>query len=351
MKNGKITIYDIAGEAQVSTATVSRVLAKHPGVSAKTQARVSRVIEKYHFKPSTVARGLYQQTSHMLGILLPGVLSPYYAALYAAAYDAARASGYALLTFHTSPSDSISMAAIGELIERRLDGALLLGGIVEAVHPQDSLAELLGVLQRHMPIVTICPPIAGVDCVNFHSDLSYSVRQSVRHLHALGHQRIAFLGGSLESRSAGEREMGFRDEMSRVGLSAEYRHEAGHTPEAGEMGVLRMLTPLSPKTRPTALIAINDLVALGAMRQLKRMGLRIPEDIAIIGCDNQFFSPYTDPPLTTVDLHPGDLGRIAVQQLIATLTEDRDNLFFSQVKEATLVIRESCGARLGRRAL
>ncbi len=101
--------------------------------------------------------------------------------------------------------------------------------------------------------------------------------------------------------------------------------------------------------RPTALICINDLVALGALSQLHRMNLRIPEDIAVIGCDNHFFSPHTYPPLTTVDLHPAEHGRVAVQQLISAITDTP--LVFSQLRPATLIVRESCGAGLGPRAL
>lgn len=349
--HGKKTIYDIATEAGVSTATVSRVLSNHPNVSKKTYARVMQVIEKYQFKPNSMARSLLRRTSQTLGIILPGVENPYYASLFSAAHDEARQRGYAMLLYRTTPSERLNEDFIGQLIERRLDGVLLLGGVVESTHPQENLAATLTLLMRHMPLVTICPPIPGVTCINFYSDLKASVRQSVQHLHALGHKRIAFLGGSSESRSASEREMGFLEEMERLGLPSIYRHEAGHTTEAGETGIARLLTPLTPQTRPTALIAINDLVALGAMRQLRRMGIAIPEEMAIIGCDNQFFSPYTDPPLTTVDLHPEDLGRLAIGQLLATIDGGSESPTFSQVKESTLVIRESCGSRLGRRRL
>ena len=110
-----------------------------------------------------------------------------------------------------------------------------------------------------------------------------------------------------------------------------------------------MLTNLDRRRWPTALIAFNDLVALGAMKQLKQMGLRLPEDMAIIGCDNQFFCPYTDPPMTSVDLHPEEMARSAVRELL--LSHDGDAKTFSMMRDATLVVRESCGARLGYRKL
>jgi len=129
-----------------------------------------------------------------------------------------------------------------------------------------------------MPLVTIGPPIEGISCVNITSDLGLSVRKSIAHLTTLGHKRIAFIGGSPIVRSATLREIAFHEEMERLGLTGlqDTRTETGFTPQAGELCVTKLFSRLSPTERPTALIAINDLVALGAMHQLHRMGLRVP---------------------------------------------------------------------------
>ena len=135
--------------------------------------------------------------------------------------------------------------------------------------------------------------------------------------------------------------------MERLGLPAdrEISSDAGFTPQAGEFCVNRLLSGLPRKEWPTAIIAINDLVALGALRQLHRMGIRVPEDMALIGCDNQFFTPYLSPPLTTVDLHPFDHGVSAIEELIGALKGDVHA--YSQIRECSLIVRESCGALLG----
>ena len=137
--------------------------------------------------------------------------------------------------------------------------------------------------------------------------------------------------------------------MERLGLPAdlEISTDAGFTPQAGELCVNRLLSATPEPDRPTALIAINDLVALGALRQLQRMGLRVPRDMALIGCDNQFFTPFLDPPLTTVDLHPFDHGVSAVEELIGALRGG--TAIYSQIRECSLIVRESCGALLGPR--
>jgi len=346
---GKITIYDIAREAGVSAATVSRVLSESRGVSEKTAKKVRRVIDKYSFKPSSVARGLYRRTSHTIGIIMPGIENPYFATMFTTAYQEAHLNGYATLMYRTSQTEKLDTAFASQLIERRLDGVLILGGALELPDYQEHAAPALNLLQKHMPLVTICPPIPGVECINFHSNLKASVRQSVHHLFALGHKRIAFLGGSTGNRSASVREQGFLEIMEGLGLAAAYNYETGHTPEAGELGIAKLLAALPRDSWPTAVVTINDLVALGAIRQIKRMGLHIPEDMAVIGCDNQFFSPYTDPPLTTVDNHPADMCRLAMNQLLAIMADEAHDRPFTQVRESTLIVRESCGAQLGRR--
>ena len=109
-----------------------------------------------------------------------------------------------------------------------------------------------------------------------------------------------------------------------------------------------MLSGLERRRWPTAIIAFNDQMALGAIKQLKQMGLHLPDDMAIIGCDNQFFCPYTDPPLTSIDLHPEEMTQSAVRELLVAREGNRTQSF-SMMREATLIVRESCGAKLGYR--
>ena len=153
------------------------------------------------------------------------------------------------------------------------------------------------------------------------------------------------MGGS------GARGQGFLAELRALGLPDDpaYHHEGGFDADSGERAVSRLLSGLERKEWPTALVAFNDLVALGAMRQLKQMGLRLPDDMAVIGCDNSFFCPYTDPPLTSMDLHADEHARSAIRELI--VARDTDPRPFNIVRDATLVVRESCGAKLGYRKM
>jgi DNA-binding LacI/PurR family transcriptional regulator len=197
-----------------------------------------------------------------------------------------------------------------------MDGVLFAGSIWSA--DRDDLNSALDKLGRYMPVATICPPDVALECICIQSDLVNCSRLPVRHLHTLGHRRIAFIGGSMHSKDASRRGAAFLEQLRSLGLADDpaYHVDAGYDMEGGERAVLRMLSALPRERWPSAIVAFNDLVALGAVRQLKKMGLRLPEEMAIVGCDNQFFCPYADPPLTSVDLHPAEMAQSAVRELL-----------------------------------
>lgn len=341
MAGDTITILDIAREAGVSAATVSRVLGDHPNVSQKTYQAVRRVIDKYNFKPNSMARGLLSRSSRTMGIILPSITHPYYASIFSAAQEEAGSNGFVVQIYRLPYNIRISDAFVDQLIERRLDGVLFSGGFVEPKSPEE-LPAVLGRLKQYMPIVTVCPPIPGLSCISIYTDLALGMRKAVRHLATLGHRRIAFLGATDETRSVGDREAGFFDEMRALSLSPLIQPEKTHTPQTGEMAVLKLLSGLPRMEWPTALIVVNDLMALGVLRQLSKMGLTLPDDMAVVGCDNQFFSAYTHPPLTTLEVNTDEHGRVAMQQLLQATRQDIPP--FIQVREPTLIVRESCGA-------
>lgn len=343
------TIYDVARAAGVSIATVSRVMSGGC-VSAASRAKVEAAMLALDYTPSPAASHKTKKSgTGRLAMVISELSNPYFAAMAAGAEKEARRNGYALQICTVNLKNGSAESVIDRIIEQRPEGAVLVGGIIDN-REACSLESLLR-LQHAMPLVTIGPRIDELRSINITSDLSLSVRKSISHLCALGHRRIAFIGGTSDVRSSSIRERAFYDEMERLGLPADrsLHAETGFIPQDGEICVSKLFARLTLDERPTALIAINDLVALGAMRQLQRMNLRIPEDIAVIGCDNQFFTPYLNPPLTTVDLHPEEHGRSAVAELIAA--GGGSIVPYSQISECSLIVRESCGAALGYRKL
>ena len=342
-----VTIYDIAREAGVSTATVTRVLAGHKNVRQQTRERVQRVIDQYGYTPSAFARGLENGHSHTIGIILPKVNNPYFAELFASASDEAQRSGYSVWLRQISDDETVGDSVVEELIYRRLEGALFMGGIWE--DGTDTLRGMLRKLGQYMPIVALCAPHPDLQCICLHNDLNGCMRSAVRHLHTLGHRRIAFIGGSSKVLDSGARGQGFLDEMRLLGLEPVCMHEGGYDAPSGERAVSRLLHGMPKNLWPTALIAFNDLVALGAMKTLRQMGLHLPQDMAVIGCDNQFFCSFVDPPLTSMNLHTDEHARCAIRELLAAQRNPTPP--FTLMHDATLVVRESCGVKLGYRKL
>ena len=342
-----ITIYDIAKEAGVSASSVSRVLSGHPNVSSALRAKVLEVTDRYHYLPSMMAQHLDQGKNNTIGIVMPTVNNPYYSALFSAANEAAQEQGYSTWLHQLSTGGSlIKQDLVDQLIHRRLAGVLLTGSFSDPEIPP--LRKAVAMLQNYMLVVALCTPIADLGCLCFHNDLSSAIEQAVRHLYNLGHTRIAFLGGPALSPSSTLRGKSFLDSLALCGLDypPDYFLGGGYDANSGALAVLQMLSSLPAGRRPTALLCFNDLVAIGAIQQLHKAGLRLPDDMAVIGCDNIFFAAYTAPPLTTIDLYPEKTAQHAIQVL---LRSDASASPIAQVMEATLVVRESCGIHLGRR--
>lgn len=342
----QITIVDVAEYAQVSVATVSRALS---GGSASPAARrkVQEAVQALGYKPLVTQRGKGEgEKAQGLALVISDLSNPYYAAMCSGAAETARHEGYALTVFQKALNSPADQTLVEQILRLPVAGAVLVGSVVES-GTEDEIRQRLLTIGQAMPIVTIGPRVEGVSCVNITSDLSLSVQKSITHLYALGHRRISFIGGSGGIRSSSARRRAYYQEMERLGLAADREsvNDAGFTPQTGEACVNRILNALPRDSWPTAMIAINDLVALGAMRQLQRMEIRVPEDMALIGCDNQFFTPFLTPPLTTVDLHPFDHGALAVRELVNAVKGNASA--FSQVRECSLIVRESCGALLG----
>ena len=345
----KATIYDIAREAGVSTATVTRVVRGDPGVREATREKVQRVIDRNAYAPSMSAQNLESGRSKALAVVVPSISNLYFARIFDSAYWEAADNGCSVRLFQTKDNQAISPEIVNELIRCRMDGVLFAGNIWSA--DRADLNDAMERLNHYMPVAAICPPGVELNCIRIESDLLNCARLPVRHLHTLGHRRIAFIGGSMHSKDASHRGATFLEQLRLLGLPDDpaYHVDAGYDMESGERAVLRMLSGLDSSRWPTAIVTFNDLVALGAMKQLKRMGLSLPRDMAIIGCDNQFFCAYTDPSLTSVDLHPEEMAQSAVRELL--LARESSSRSFAIVREATLVIRESCGAHLGFRRL
>ena len=318
MESSGTTIYDIAREAGVSIATVSRVLKGQKNVSEKTRQRVMEVIARRNYRPSSIARGMTSKTTHSLGIVLPKLLNPNYAMIFTGASDAARRAGYSMSLFPWSSVTEQEANPALLLAERRLDGVIICVEYLPA-EQDEHLRRSLRELQQYMPIVLIgCVP-ADLDYPTISYNMADITRRVVEELVSLGHEKIALIGGMAADQDGLRRDIGYRQglEAAHLPFVDSYRIWSGGTAPDGEAALDQLFGSLLPSHWPTAVITLNDMVAMGCMASARRHHLRIPEDLSVVGCDNLFCAPYLTPPLTSIDTHQQELGRMAVDLLLS----------------------------------
>ncbi|MFI6088712.1 LacI family DNA-binding transcriptional regulator [Streptomyces sp. NPDC051218] len=326
------SIKDVAAEAGVSVATVSRVLNDHPSVSPAARARVIAATESLGYRPNAVARSLRTAQTRTLGLVISDVLNPYFTALARSVEEAARALGYSVIIGNADERPELQDHHVRTLLDRRIDGLL--------VSPTDGGSPLmLDTARSSTPMVFVDRWIPGVDVPVVRADGREAVRDLVAHLHAIGHRRLAIIAGPAATTTGSERVEAFRDALAAYGLPlpAEYIGQGDFQADSGLRATERFLALPEP---PHAIFAADNLMALGALDAIRGRGLRVPHDIALAAFDDIPWFVHTDPPITAIAQPTGDLGRAAVQALV-DLIEGRSPR--SVTLPARLVVRRSCG--------
>jgi LacI family transcriptional regulator len=333
-----VTIKDVAREAGVSTATVSRVINDSPLVSPRTREQVRAVAKRLNYWPNGVARSLITNRTQTLGELLPDLHGEFFSGVIRGIDLAARRAGRHLLV-SSSHADTEELVEALRSMRGRIDGLIVMAPDVDA--PKAIQATAGGI-----PIVLLDPGsgLDGYDTISIaNHDGAY---QMVRHLMGLGHRRIATVTGPEHNIDADERLGGYRAALrgNGNGSAPEIVIQGDFTEPSGYRAVAELLQ-LTP--RPTAVFVGNDYMAVGALRALADAGVRVPEEMAVAGFDDIEMSRYLDPPLTTVRVDTFGLGERAVKRLLEAAPNGgpRDGRRqHHDVLPTTLVIRCSCGA-------
>ncbi|GBQ02537.1 LacI family DNA-binding transcriptional regulator [Streptomyces spongiicola] len=326
------SIKDVAAEAGVSAATVSRVLNDHPSVSADARTRVLAAVATLGYRPNAVARSLRTDQTHTLGLVISDVLNPYFTELARSVEEEARALGYSVIIGNADERPDLQDHHIRNLLDRRIDGLL--------VSPTDGGSPLmLDAAHAGTPMVFVDRWIPGVDVPVVRSDGRAAVRDLVEHLHRLGHRRLAIIAGPAATTTGRERVDVFREALRAHGLDLPdaYVGQGDFQARSGRRVTERFLDLPDP---PEVVFAADNLMALGALDALRARGMRVPGDIALAAFDDVPWFVHTDPPVTAIAQPTGDLGRAAVRALIARI-EGRPGE--SLTLPARLVIRRSCG--------
>ena len=328
------TITTVARLANVSVASASRVL-NGIRTSPATLERVTAAAESVGYVPNAAARSLRSRRTGQIAFAMPDVGNPVYTAMVASIQEVARAAGVRLLLHSTGADSEDELALVRDLRHRFVDGLIL-----ASLHLTQAHAVELTVSAA--PVVVIGRPTVGtsVDTVRAYSRRGAS--EAVRHLHAVGRTRIAFVNGPTHTAPGSSRRRGYLDGLRSCGLprdeelievAADFMVEPGR--RAAELLLARI--------RPDAILCANDLLAGGALAALRDAGLEVPGQVALVGMDNSELSALTWPALTTVDLGSFERARIAAELLLARI-EDPARAAQVVGVEPRLVIRASSGA-------
>ena len=334
-----VTIYDIAKEAKVSPATVSRVLTGSAQVKEDKRERVLEIIKRRKFKPNEVARSLFNKKSMMIGFVLPDITNTFFSTVFIEAEKVSIKLGYSMVLCNSMNNNEVESLHLGVLAEKQVDAIIFMGGRVNEVKTNLNYALELQMLAKKIPLVIINGKMTGVDCYKVYTDEDESIIRIVDYLVGLGHKDIAILGGVSGVTSTLIKHEGYIKGLKKHGIKVDrdFIVTSNFSIESGVSGMEKLL---KGKRVPTAVIGINDLVALGAIRAIKAAGLEVPKDISVTGFDGTYISELSTPQLTTVYQSYEELGKAAVDIIIGLIKNIE--LPKEKIIKSRIIIRESC---------
>jgi DNA-binding LacI/PurR family transcriptional regulator len=340
------TLADVAREAGVVAMTASRALNQSGYVSQHVRQRVLKAAAKLEYRPNMVARQLRSQRLSAIGVLLPDIANPFSTELVNGVKQVFDESGYSTFIALSSRSVEQEAASLRAFADHRVDG------LIVATRGTTMGDEVLRNLARQgIPTVTIGRPvkIAGMDSVT--ADHWQGAFDVVSHLISLGHSRIGFIGISPADRLSLRRYQGYAAALEQAGIGITPAYTVGPpeapafaTQEDGFEGMTRLTNLKRP---PTAVFARNDFAAIGALRAAHKLGLRVPQDIAIAGFDNIPLAAFTTPPLTTVEQPIAQQGSAAAKFLLDRIEKRYTGAARRVCMPCRLIVRESTGATRG----
>jgi LacI family transcriptional regulator len=323
------TLADVASAAGVSASTASRALRASPLVRDETRRRVLAAAETLGFEPNRLARSLRTQSSLSIGIVVPDVATAFWAAAVKGAQDVLEQAGYLALVMSSERDPVRERAALRTLRAHRVDGILLAtsGG-------HDSLP-------AGLPVVFFDRLVPGLDSGRVALANREGMVLLVDHLHVHGHARIGYVGGHPGSTSADERRAAFEAAAARSGARRPGYLRSGDamwSEASGERAAAEMLSLAEP---PTAIVAASDALAVGTLRAIRKLGRRVPEDVALVSFDDPVSGDLLDPPLTALTRHDRESGELAAGLLLRVLAGDTER---PEVRiPLELILRRSCG--------
>jgi DNA-binding LacI/PurR family transcriptional regulator len=326
-----MNLHEVARQAKVSTATVSRVLNNAGLVKSSTRARVLKAVEELKYHPNLHARSLAGGKSRSIGVIVSNIENPFFLDMYKAIESGAHAAGYEVIMANTDYRTEQLVASIRLMIGRRVAG---LAAIVSEMAP-----ELIDELNENsIPVVFYDVGLPRHNITNIRVNYRRGMDKVIDYLYSLGHRRLGFVGHHSM--------LGPINERMKAVIDAAARFPELHVKSAADADTLeggrraaRALLGAGP--RPTAIICVNDLMAVGALREIRDQGLRVPEDISVTGFDNVKLAQFCYPALTSMHIPRDEIGQIICDFLM--LKEGTSMLEREIVIDPEFVVRDSTG--------
>jgi len=335
----KITIKDIARMANVSHTTVSRALNNKSRIRNETKEKILSIAKELNYQPNFIARSLVMKRSRTLGLVITTVANPFYPELAQGIEGTARGLGYNIILCCTHSDLSIEKQYIDTLRSKGVDGIIFTSAHISDPNiwrlAEERFPIILVNRRTYHPLVKEEVDYVGVDNV-------FGGFLAVEHLIKLGHKRIGVIGGSSESSAGLERLEGGKKALQTYGLEEKgiYFLEGNFLRESGYQGGKRFLTMVE---RPTAIFATNDYMALGAYEAILEEGLRVPEDVALVGFNDIEFTAMKGIELTTIGQKKTEMGALSVKTLVEKIEKGKAGPPEEIILEPELIIRRTCG--------
>ena len=303
------TVKEVCRLAGVSTATVSRTLKNPDLVSPKTRARVFKAVQESGYRPNMLASSVKTGKSNALVVLVPNLSNPFFLKIIQGIELAAQENGYSVLLGDTQGDPQRENEIAGMVLSNRADGLIHLD---HSFPFSDSDANIAS----RVPVVSVCERIKGdKEFPVIELDNYAATRSLARHLVNYGHRKFGIIAGQFDSRIHRDRLAGIKGVFAEEGIEFSDKMIVGgaYSIEMGQQGARDLM---AMEVRPTAIFCFNDDIAIGTIFELKKLGVRVPEDVSVVGFDNIKVSAFIDPPLTTIDQPAHEMGRKAVEVVL-----------------------------------
>ena len=329
-KRRTVTIQDVAKTAGVSVSTVSRVLNGKVDVASETQDRILSVIEDLGYTTNLAARSMRSQKKNLVGLIMPDIAYPFAIEVMKGVNRAIAESDFDLLVYTTG-----DVRKSGRAFHEQKYVSLLTNSISDGVI---LVAPVAGEFNVDAPIVSIDPLVSNPNYSSVHATNYQGAMDAMEYLLGLGHRRIGYISGREELESSNRRLIGYRAALEKAGIPIDESLIASgdYTTETGASGARKLLGLENP---PTAIFSSNDQMAMGVFQVAEEMGIRIPEDLSVVGFDNITESKYMG--LTTVDQFISEMGYVATHMLLKLINNEKleSDTYRMQTR---LIVRNSC---------